>query len=249
MFILVHVMSCKLFKLNTICTLCIYNTHSWRSRRRRMAWRASFSWRPPVRVPMAFSSWSATKTSAWPARRRPLAGPGCAGCRRTWPAPCRASGRRPAGSARPPGGRRASTDIVCDQRSSFRLVRCTGGLYLPCGYSVLSVGRSVRLQLRVPVECLTKRFASRTTCVFVCVCVCVMCTPTDSIRRGPVSRSRMRFYIYIARRRRRIHPPLLWAGRDLNLVRDVQRRVSPAVAPCPRARTNYVTALTGTAAF
>jgi len=106
----------------------------------------------------------------------------------------------------------------------------------------LSVGRSVRL---VRVVCLAKRFAAWTTRVYVCV----MCTPADSIRRGPVSRSRMRFYIYIARRRR-IHPPLLHAGRDLNLVgRATFGTVSPAAARRPRARTNYVTALTGAEAF
>lgn len=88
----------------------------------------------------------------------------------------------------------------------------------------LSVGRSVRL---VHVLCLAKRFAARSTCVYVCV----LCTPADSIRRGPVSRSRMRFYIYIARRRR-IRPPLLHAGRDLNLVgRATFGIVSPAVVP------------------
>lgn len=64
-----------------------------------------------------------------------------------------------------------------------------------------------------------------------CVRVCVMCTPADSIRRGPVSRSRMRFYIYIARRRR-IRPPLLHAGRDLNLVgRATFGTDSPAAVP------------------
>jgi len=205
------------------------DTHSWRPRQRRKAWRASFSWWPLVRVPMAFSIWSVTKTLAWPARRRLSAGLGCAGCRRTGLVLYRASAWWPAGSAWPPGGRWTSTGIVYGLQS-FRRSR---------GYAVRNkcvrfIGRAVvRLSVRPPV-CLfvgpsgARRVFGETFCGPDDSCL--MCTPTDSIRRGPVSRSRMRFYIYIARRRP-IHPPLLHAGRDLNLVsRATFGTVSPVAA-------------------
>jgi len=107
---------------------------------------------------------------------------------------------------------------------------CVTSVYVYTGRAVvrLSVRPSVRLAVCLSVclvrdECLAKRFAGPDDS-------CVMCTPTDSIRRGPVSRSRMRFYIYIARRRP-IRPPLLHAGRDLNLVgRATFGTVSPAAA-------------------
>lgn len=71
--------------------------------------------------------------------------------------------------------------------------------------------------------------------------------PADTIRCGPVSRSRMRFHIYISHGGGGGDSPSAPPGRDLNLaVRvSVWHNVSPATAtPCSRARTNYVTSLT-----